>query len=364
MSGRSSLRLPCSALVLLAAFAALPAAQAQNPVRLPQVTVTATQAPPGPKTLAGTVRDTSNAPIEGAEVTIPRLQRRIMTAENGTFRLGDLPRGKYEMRARKFGYAPQVREFEITAEGGIAEFELLPLPYSLPSVVTSVVRGGIMGVIADTSYAPLAEVEVRLAGKYMTSLTDSMGTFFIPAPPGNYMVAMKKAGYADRVTGVTVPDDSGRFVRTFLLPARPLATREAHNVEDLEQRLNWRNKLTDQFYTHEDIVRLGFFWIYDLVRSAGADQYDQGCVVVYNGGPATAKLMALTVDEVESVEVYGGSRFNHPKNVAQSRVRVPTTRNVRGELQTFQGSKTTDNTERAVLENGGKSCPMVYVWSR
>ena len=349
----------------MAAFARASSAGAQNPVRLPQVVVKATPVPPGPRTLAGTVRDTANTPIEGVEITIPRLQRRILSTGEGTFRLGDLPRGKYELRARKFGYAAQVREFEITSEGGIAEFSLLPLPYSLPSVVTSVAQGGIMGVVADTAYAPLGDVEVRLAGKFMTTTTDSLGTFYIPAPPGNYMVAMKKAGYAERVTGVTVPDDGGRFVRTFLLPARAVATREAHNVEDMELRLTLRNRVTDQFYTREDILQLGIFWIYDLVRTAGADQYDQECVVVYNGGPATAKLSALTVDEVESVEVYDGSRFTHPKNIAQSRVRVPSTRtNVRGELQLFQAGKPTDNTERAVLENGGKSCPTVSVWSR
>ena len=45
------------------------------------------------------------------------------------------------------------------------------------------------------------------------------------------------------------------------------------------------------------------------MRTAGLDQYSLGCSVVINGGPATRTLGSLTVDEVESVEIYGAEIF-------------------------------------------------------
>ena len=56
-------------------------------------------------------------------------------------------------------------------------------------------------------------------------------------------------------------------------------------------------------------------WVYDAVNLAfGALCYgssrscrsDRDCSVVVNGGPGTTSLAALTVDEIETVEVYGG----------------------------------------------------------
>lgn len=58
-------------------------AQAQDPVRLPEVVI---RAQPGPHAMTGIVRDTSLFLIEGAEVSIPKLQRRTLTRPDGSFR--------------------------------------------------------------------------------------------------------------------------------------------------------------------------------------------------------------------------------------------------------------------------------------
>src|SRR4249919_451275 len=109
------------ALLLLLAAPAV----GQDPVRLPGVRVTAAPPLPGPKIFAGVVRDTETTPLEGVEIIIPDLQRRVMSKADGSFRFTDMPKGNFQMRARKIGYAPQVRSFKMEGEGGAGAFELV-----------------------------------------------------------------------------------------------------------------------------------------------------------------------------------------------------------------------------------------------
>ncbi|MEO7457963.1 MAG: carboxypeptidase-like regulatory domain-containing protein [Gemmatimonadaceae bacterium] len=335
------------------------AAMAQDPVRLPGVVVKAKPNPPGPKLFAGTVKDTLANPLEGVEVTIPRLQKRVFTKDDGTFRFDDVKPGKYSMRARKVGYAPQVRDFEVEEEGGTGEFELMPVARALPAVVTSAARGGLSGVVADTGYNTVAGAMVSVLGKSMSTLTDSSGGFFLPAPPGSYMVSIRKDGFAEKVASVRIPADSGRHMRAMLGPWRPIPVKEAWNIADLASRQAWRNKQTMPFYTREEIQKLGVVWIYDLVRMAGSDQYSNDCQVVVNGGPTYMDLATLTVDDVESVEVYQTARVGRPRSMQTGMPRITPARPSRGETLV-----PLSNTSEAAFQNLTRNCPTVYVWLR
>ena len=349
--------------VTFAAGAVCRTAVAQDPVKLPGVIVKAAPIPPGPRLMTGVVRDTAEFTLDGAEVSIPRLQRRAFSRADGTFGFDDIAPGRYVVRAKKLGYAPQVRTIEVDSLGGIAEFTLIPVPRALPAVVTSAVRGGLSGVIADTSYTALPDVEVRVMGKGMATETDSSGAFFIPVPAGHYMVTIRKDGYREKVVSVTIPSDSGRSLTAALQPSsgsKPV--REAWNLADLAGRMAGRNKQLTSFYTREDLKNFGIEWIYDAVRMGGMDQYDTDCKVVVDGGPTTADLGALTIDDVESVEIYASSRSKGPS--------AGTSRRPSGIGQRKNGAATArplvtgGNTGRATFENQSRFCPLVYVWLR
>lgn len=336
----------------------------QTPARLPGIAVTAERVLPGSKSVSGFVTDTVGVPVEGVEISISDVQRRVLSAADGSYRVTDVPRGTFTVRARKLGYMPQVQTVVMGPHGSIEDFSLIPHARTLPPVVTSAARGGIGGTVVDTAYAPVISAEVRLLSKSTSVLTDSSGRFYLQAPSGSYMVGVTKVGFKETVVSVTVPPDSGRNVSLFLAPFEGgIPAREAWNIVDMGRRLAWRNRLGDVFYTREDMLKLGAEWAYQLVRWGGQAVYDEDCSVIVNGGPSTVVLNTLTIDDLEAMEIYNSARAgvrptrsgmqqlgagNTPRvHVANSRVAIP------------QG-----NTDRALAENRGKVCPLVYVWTR
>src|ERR1041385_1796381 len=119
---------------------AAPAARAQEPARLPAVVIKETPPPPGRDLLVGIVVDTFAVPIEGVEISIPAARRRAFTDSAGMFRFEKIGRGTYEVRARKIGFGPQLREFTVGPAGGTGAFQLLRFVRNLPVVVTSASR--------------------------------------------------------------------------------------------------------------------------------------------------------------------------------------------------------------------------------
>lgn len=323
--------------------------------------VTATPMP-GPKIMVGVVRDTAGNRIPGAEIIIPGYARKLYSNAEGIFRFEDVPRGKHKMRARKIGYAPQIREFKLGDEGGVAEFELVPMPRALPAIVSSADRLGISGVVGDTAFQAVPEASVRLLGNGKEASTDSLSGFYLPAEPGKYMVRITKRGFIDKLVSVTVPTDSGRRITAWLQPRTlPIPVREAHNIDDLQTRIAWTKPSDHLYYTHEDLVKFGSEWVYDAVASAWSrfpmrEQYSRDCMVVVNGGPSIANLAYLTVDEVESVEIYGNGSPGRgtPETVGLG---------YRGEL-VHTSPVARSNRDRAAFENRTRTCPTVYVWLR
>jgi hypothetical protein len=339
--------------------------QAQDPpTKLPGMISNATPLP-GPKIMIGVVRDTFGIPIPGAEVIIPGLAKRLIANGDGVFRFDGVPKGKHTMRARKIGYAPQVREFVVDTAGGIAEFELVPIMKALPAMVTAVDRLGISGIVGDTAYESLPAAVVRLLANGKQTVTDSAGAFYLAAGPGKYVVSIKKPGYMDKLVSVTVPSDSGRRIMAWLQPRiAPVPVREAHNIDDLQSRMAWVKPTDRLYYTHEDLLKFGSEWIYDAVQSAWSrnfpppkEAYSRDCMVVVNGGPAITNLSHLTVDEVETLEIYvnGGSTRGTPGTKALGK---------RGKVVTTTPA-TFSNLDRYSIENGTRVCPRaVYVWLR
>ena len=341
-------------------------ARAQDPVRLPGVSVIGTADKPGPRTITGIVVDTAGNVIAGAEVTIPGLERRLFSRADGTFRFDDVRPGTHSMRARKLGFAPQIRELEVDSAGGVAQFQLLPLVTALPAMVSSANKRGLSGSVADMNLKAISQASVRLLGAGLETQTDADGNFFLPAKPGRYMVSIEREGFRTKLAGVTVPNDSGRHMFAWLMPSMgPLPRDQFWIVDDLRERQAWVLPKDRVLYTREDLARMNIEWIYDAVamnwskfpRKEGA--YSRDCRVVVNGGPDIASLATLTIDDVETVEIYNSfGRGSATVTAAASRGRG---RSVRGGTFLTTGAKLTRD---AVNENRTRVCPAVYVWLR
>jgi hypothetical protein len=312
----------------------------------------------GSTVLSGRVVDSTGKPIEGAEVTLPDLLRRTLTNAGGNFRFDSVPRGGWVMKARKIGFKQQVQTVE--SDTGAVVFRLLPSAQSLAPVVTVASQLGLSGIVKELSGKPIPGARVRVLGIGLQTTTDSAGAFWLPAPAGSHMVAAGKKSFAEKVAGVTIPNDSGRSVSIWLRPAATVPKNEAFNVEDLRERLAWGMRNSQTLFTRERLEKEEIEWIYDAVqlvwrRAGHISDINRDCSVLVNGGPATAPLLGLTTDDVESVEIY--SRY--PDESATVAAAAPRSPNGRGGKFVQP-----NNTYRVKQQNGGKICLAVYVWLR
>ena len=310
--------------------------------------------------LTGKIVDTAGHPLEGAEVALPDLRRRVLSNAAGSFRFDSVPRRQWIVSVRKIGYAAQTKPVDVDSAAPPVEFRLVPTVRLLAPIVTAAARLGLSGTVKEAGGKPVPKARVRVLGSGLEAQTDSVGRFWIPAPAGNHMIAVAKQSFAERVAGVTIPSDSGREITIWLRPASTVPIREAWNIEDLRERIAWGRKSSQELFTRESLEKKGYEWIYDVVddiwKSLGRkNDVSPDCVVVADGGPATVPLGQLAVDDVESIEVY--PRF--PQTSATVSAAAPR----RGTVPGGQFDQRS-NTREAEIANGGRPCLAVYVWLR
>lgn len=359
-----------SSLVALQLIALAGVAQAQDPVRLPGVQITATIEKPRAHAIIGVAYDTAAVPIGGVELSIVDLKRRVFAGVDGRFRFNDIKPGEYAVRARKVGYAPQVRTVVVDEDGGVSEFALLPIPQSLQPTVVSAARGGLGGIIGDTSFKALKGAVVRLLGAGRMAETDSAGHFFFDVRPGQYFIGVKQPGFADKTLMVRVPRDSGRFVAMYLERSGKINPWSVHNMENLSSRMASRMTTTSTVYSSDDLEKMGVTWVGDAIQVAvtrtATRSYpvDDDCDAVLNGGPEIINLKGLTREDIVSVEVYTGAATlgGGPPPVVgvQKSSYTPWPR------KPLTGLTGISNTKDAADANfyGNKRCPVIYVWKR
>jgi hypothetical protein len=305
------------------------------------------RAPPAPaNVVVGIVLDTAGIPIDSVEVRIASLQRRTFSDANGLFRFDAVRAGRFDVGARRLGFAPQVRRVTVANDrGGSATFALVPIGYALPPVVTSSPRGGLSGIVGDTAFKVIRGADVYVVGSGKRALTDSTGTFFLDVKPGNYMVQVSGAGFARKLLSISIPQDSGRHVTVWMTRSARADHREAEAIEALRSRFMMR-RATARFYTRENLNRYDVEWLKQIVVMGSGMPVADECQAIVDG-LWRRPVYSLTLDEIESVEVYPpGSIPSTTGSILRSR--PPRSIDARG-------------TQPAP---SGPTCPAVFVWTR
>jgi hypothetical protein len=159
-----------------------------------------------------------------------------------------------------------------------------------------------------------------------------------------------------------VPKDSGRHVNAWLAPSfGPVEKVQVWNIEDLRERQAWMKARDRVLFTREDLAALEVEWIADAVattsqRFGQTEPYSRDCMVVVDGGPEIADLSTLTVDEVESVEVYAVFPKAPTSNALE--LHGPVNKGIKNPFNWLS------NVRFAEEENRIRHCPGVYVWMR
>jgi hypothetical protein len=271
-------------------------------------------------TIRGTVRDTTGAPIAGAEVIIARRSSR--TSATGTFVLDSISPGRHTVTVRSVGMIPIRELFQVPA-GGISglEYTMRPAGTILPTVEVRAERPGIYGTIVLLAESPAPGARVQLVGPDgRVAMADSAGRFaFQGLRQGSYLLWVTHPGYAERKVAVMLARNEGRELAISLSPSSRVASRlDLGAMDDLTRRLS--TGLSTERTTREDLQKRGESNLCDLPQLRGVVGTGNPSIViilngttVYRDVPAYS-LCAWRADEVELVE--------HLENVCLERTRT------------------------------------------
>jgi hypothetical protein len=264
--------------------------------------------PPNPPAvkgaIAGIVLDRNNQPLENADVVIPTPRRQVRTRPDGRFQLMDLDTGVYQVIVRKIGYTIISRNYIVTPDsGGVARFCLIPEARILAPTITSVMRGGLSGVIGDSLHQPLPDAEVRAVGAGEHATTDSAGAFYMDLKRGTYAIMISKPGFGRQLMSVTIPKDSGRQITAFLGPPQRNSNRLAANLDAMRERMLMASPSRSGIMSSEELLRSSM----DLRAAAqrlSRASVDPECFAVIDGGPYSLPLTVIDKEDVALLEVY------------------------------------------------------------
>lgn len=192
----------------------------------------------GTGSVTGSVRDTSGAPLAGAEVTLDTT--RVTTNQQGAFQFSGIRAGQHLIAIRLIGYLPLRKLVSVQSGTTHHEFVLQSAVPILPTVIVAARRTGIYGTVGDTALKPLPGVTVLIGGnKGGTVTTDSAGRFSLPtAGPGQHVVDISHPGYAEERLFVEVKKDDGVELGVRLRPSRwPPSRADEIATQDLGRRL-------------------------------------------------------------------------------------------------------------------------------
>jgi iron complex outermembrane receptor protein len=114
--------------------------------------------------VSGQVQDRENHPIGGALVSIPELHRAAITDENGSFRLGNVPRGHYTVVAHKLGFVATSIIVDVGALPVTLALSLEPGAARIEPVNVTATRVPVAGGASPLSTSILTGEQVHVDG--------------------------------------------------------------------------------------------------------------------------------------------------------------------------------------------------------
>lgn len=286
--------------------------------------------------IRGAVIDSAGRPIENADVSVEQLKLRTRTGADGRFLFVGVKPGRYDVGVRSIGYESGATRVTVRDSVAVVQFALRRTVFSLPARVTTANRGGLSGVIADTGYAALADVRVRVVGADQETLTDAKGAFFLPVKPGRYLLRLEREGYARQLVGVTIPESEGREIAAWMTPQKGNDNPQiGANLFDLRKRLISAGPATRSHFTREEIDKFGQRDMLAFVRGVAGYPIGSDCWVTVNGGPRKDPIWRMSTDEVEFIEMYerprprvtAGPPSGSRERLAEQRLDQATTQN-------------------------------------
>jgi protocatechuate 3,4-dioxygenase beta subunit len=162
--------------------------------------------------LAGRVTDGNGRPVEGAVIGLQR-QRRTTTDQKGNYTVAELTPNSYLITVIKAGFTAE--EKTINVQGGISTRQDFALKTAVGAVrdigrlpkagIVMATAGQITGRVVDgKTGAPLAGVNVSIAGQ-RTVTTGANGSYsFTNVAPGTYQLNARKGGFTEGQKSVTI----------------------------------------------------------------------------------------------------------------------------------------------------------------
>lgn len=263
-------------------------------------------AQPGYGRITGVVVDTTGNPMADATVLLFAQRRQTRTRSDGTFVLDSVKAGTARVTARAIGYvAAGVDMYVKTDSTSTVQLTLLQFAVVLPAMTSRVNDLGLSGIVGDTAYRAILGAKVQVLGTGLYAFTDSLGQFRLPLKPGSYMVRIEAKGFRGQAVGVSIPPDAGRKITALLPEMRsmdPVEIMRQWNLGNLHDRLLRASAVYNKVFARDELRALG---IDDPIRTLAqltAQRIDPDVCVKINGGPATAPLWSIPLDDIEFVE--------------------------------------------------------------
>ena len=275
----------------------------------------------GARTIVGVVTDTLGVPVAGAEVSVMGIDRKVRSGSDGVFRFDNIAPGTYRVSARALGFVSPASDVVVGSEGARVQIRMIQFGTVLASRTTVASRGGLSGVIADTTFNALSNVSVVVIGAREKTATDSAGKFFVPLKPGSYMLRLEREGYERQIVGVSIPKDEGREIAAWMKPrVGPPNNREAQALFDLNQNMMRATKASTKFLSRVELETYGIPGLAETLQRWAVGLITGGCEVADSNIPnVKIPLSSIAVSDVEFVEVYMPSQ-----DVGAGRQRGPT----------------------------------------
>lgn len=262
--------------------------------------------------LQGVVRNESGHPVEQAQILLftGPTPRELRTDRDGRFRFVGVSTGAHRLRVLRIGFQPH--DTTIVVGGVSTEVEIrLQRLTTLREVEIVTRRTGVYGtVLGRDSLQALEGARVELLGAREGDTTDATGAFAMPTDRvGTFMLRVSRRGYDTRMVSVRVPKDTGVAMDIVLQPGLSEDQHMEMLWADMAQRIHWKG-VNAAFVGREELAGRGSSL--DLAikfapsyakRALVIDE--RACLFVNGLARPFATIKDFSVDEIESIEVYG-----------------------------------------------------------